>query len=94
MSTLPANASRAEIEEELNFLEVLIDTIDVDAEDAEEIRRELEVQMQDLQMRIQAMDGSSREGRMRTPEMQESTSFDMPSRERQRQPYSNGHLGQ
>jgi len=99
MSSLRANAGREEIEDEMTFVQVSMDTIDRDADDAAATQHDLELQMQDLERRLFALDNSTgvdRVVRPETPEITVSGSFDdvnLPSRERERRPYGNNSLG-
>lgn len=96
MSSLPPNASRQEIEDEITFLQVSITTIDDEDEDAATTRQDLELQMQDLEQRLDALDTPKGANRPKTPENTLNGSFDgvnLPSRERERRPYSGSELG-
>lgn len=98
MSTLRPDAPREEIQDELDFLQISLTTIDPDADDALQTRNAIDIQMQDLWQRLERLENPRGEAiaRPRTPEITLNGSFhdiDLPSRESRRQPGINGGSG-
>jgi len=86
MSSLRADASREEIEEEIDFLGALVESLDEYAEDAAEKKTEFDAQLEDLHHRLEALNRPAGGARPRTPELDIGTGnidgVNLPSRER------------
>lgn len=96
MLNLSEHASKEEIEDEMTFVQVSLDSIDDEAADAAATRLELEGQMQYLEQRLQALENPAGGNRPATPEITVTGSFggaNLPSRERERRPYGNNGSG-
>jgi len=91
MLDLRENATKDEIEDEMTFVQVSLESIDDDAADAAATRQELEGQMQLLEQRLQALENPAGLNRPATPETTVTASLDganLPSRKRERRSYS------
>lgn len=86
MSSLRADASREEIEEEIDFVGALVESLDEYAEDAAEKKTEFDVQLEDLHQRLEALNRPSAVARPRTPQPEagfvSTDDLTLPSRER------------
>ena len=86
MSSLRADASREEIEEEIDFVGALVESLDEHAEDAAEKKTEFDAQLEDLHQRLEASKKPASDARPITPQPEGLTGSidarDLPSRER------------
>jgi len=88
MSSLGADASREEIEEEIDFVGALVESLDEYAEDAAEKKTEFDAQLEDLHQRLEASNKPASDARPITPQPEAEgltgsiDARDLPSRER------------
>jgi len=86
MSSLRVDASREEIEEEIDFVGALVESLDEYAEDAAEKKTEFDAQLEDLHQRLETLNRPAGAVRPRTPQPEAGTGsvdgLNLPSRER------------